>query len=92
MSALLLALLLGGADPLAPLADAEAAKPEPAERLVRRGETVTLRVRQGALTIATPGRALADASQGQRVRVVALSTRRTLDGVVDGRGSVLVAP
>lgn len=91
MSALLLALALAVADPLAPLA-AET-PPASAERLVRRGEPVTLRLRRGSLTIATTGRALTDGALGARVRVLALATRRTLEGVVEGPGEVrLVAP
>ena len=89
---LLLAVLLSLTDPLAPLAG-----PEPGagaeSRLVRRGEPVTLRLQSGPLTIATAGRALGDGSKGARVRVVAFSTRRTLEGVVEGPGEVrLIAP
>jgi len=94
MSPLLLALLLS-ADPLAPLAEASPPPPPAveAERLVRRGAPVTLKLRSGSLTIATVGRALADGKRGERVRVVSLATRRTLDGLVDGPGEVrLVTP
>lgn len=91
MSLLLLGLALAATDPLAPLAERQA--PTVAERLVRRGETVRLRLRSGPLTIDTAGRALTDGHRGGRVRVVALSTRRTLEGVVEGPGEVrLVTP
>jgi flagella basal body P-ring formation protein FlgA len=85
VSGLLLAALLVAADPLAPLADEPSAK---VERLVRRGEPVTLRLQSGSLTIATAGRALADGQRGARVRVVALATRRTLEGIVEGPGEI----
>lgn len=60
-------------------------------RLVRRGEPVTLRVKSGALTITTQGRALSDGRRGDLVRVVTSGTSRTLDGVVDGAGAVRIA-
>jgi flagella basal body P-ring formation protein FlgA len=59
-------------------------------RLVRRGEPVTITVRSGGLAIATGGRALASAGAGDMVRVVSLSTNRTLDGVVEGANAVRV--
>lgn len=61
-----------------------------APRLVRRGEPVTITVRAGGLAIATGGRALASAGAGEMVRVVSLSTNRTLDGVVEGPDAVRV--
>lgn len=95
MSALLLGLALSLTDPLAPLAE-PATVTRPAtrpERMIRRGEPVTLRVRSGTLTIATAGRALGDGRLGERVRVVATATRRTLEGIVEGPGEVrLVTP
>jgi len=59
-----------------------------APRLVRRGEPVTLVIRAGSLLIRAQGRALGDGGRGDLVRVVALPTSRTLDGVVEGSGSV----
>jgi len=59
-------------------------------RLVRRGEPVTIHVRSGGLTIATAGRALGSGASGDLVRVVSLSTNRTLDGVVEGPSAVRV--
>ncbi|UUR07511.1 flagella basal body P-ring formation protein FlgA [Sphingomonas glaciei] len=84
MSALLLFLAAQAVDPLAPLGPA--VPRVKAERVVRRGETVTLRVRQGALTISTPARALGDAAAGERVRLVVTATRRTLDAVAEAPG------
>lgn len=60
-------------------------------RLVRRGEPVSVTVRSGSLAIATPGRALASGAAGDLVRVVILSTNRTLDGVVESAGKVRIA-
>ncbi|WP_239987329.1 flagellar basal body P-ring formation chaperone FlgA [Sphingosinithalassobacter portus] len=60
-------------------------------RLVRRGEPVTIRLVNGSLVIATSGRALGDAADGELVRVVTSTTSRTLDAVVDGPGSVRIA-
>lgn len=59
-------------------------------RLVKRGEPVTLRIVSGPLTITAAGRALGSAGAGEAVRVVADSTSRTLDGIVDGEGSVRI--
>lgn len=61
-----------------------------APRLVRRGEPVKITVRSGGLAIATGGRALASGAQGDLVRVVSLSTNRTLEGVVEGPSAVRV--
>lgn len=62
-------------------------------RLVRRGEAVTITVRSGGLTITTAGRTLDNGAKGDRVRVVANSTSKTLDAEVEGSGAVrVVAP
>ncbi len=60
-------------------------------RMVRRGEPVTIKVRSGGLTITASGRALADGRRGDTVRVVASSTNRTLDALVEGSGTVRVS-
>jgi len=60
-------------------------------QLVRRGEPVTIVFRDGALSITAEGRALGSGAAGDFVRIVSLSTNRTLDGVVDGSGSVRVS-
>lgn len=91
MSALALLLLAqapAAIDPLAPLG--APVRQVRAERVVRRGDTVTLRIRQGALTISTPARALGDAAAGERVRLVVTTTRRTLDAVAEGPGLALL--
>jgi flagella basal body P-ring formation protein FlgA len=59
-------------------------------QLVRRGEPVTIAVRSGALSITAQGKALASGAQGDSVRVVAVATNRTLDGIVDAPGIVRI--
>jgi flagella basal body P-ring formation protein FlgA len=89
----MLALLLLAQAPLAvdPLAPLDTPQPKvKAERVVRRGETVTLRIQQGALLISTPARALTDAAAGERVRLVVTATRRTLDAVAQAPGVALL--
>lgn len=60
-------------------------------QLVRRGEPVTIKLVSGPLVITAAGRALSGGSKGDLVRVVTNSTSRTLDGMVDGSGTVRVA-
>jgi flagella basal body P-ring formation protein FlgA len=60
-------------------------------QLVRRGEPVTITLRDGGLSISTEGRALGSGAAGDFVRVVSLSTNRTLDGVVEGTGAIRVS-
>jgi flagella basal body P-ring formation protein FlgA len=60
-------------------------------QLVRRGEPVTIALRDRGLSITTAGRALASGAAGDFVRVVNLSTNRTIDGVVEASGLVRVS-
>ena len=53
-----------------------------ADRIVRRGQTVTLAVSQGGVDIRMAGRALADGALGQRIRVENLNSGRIVEGVV----------
>lgn len=62
------------------------------EQLVRRGEPVSINIRSGSLTIAATGRALGGGAKGDLVRVVSLSTNRTLDGIIEGSGAVGIEP
>lgn len=57
---------------------------------VRRGEAVTIAIVDGPLSITTSGRALSGGGHGEMVRVVSLSTNRTLDAVVERAGRVRV--
>jgi flagella basal body P-ring formation protein FlgA len=61
-------------------------------RVVRRGEAVTITLVSGPLRITAGGRALGDAAKGEAVRVVNLSTNRTLDAVAEMPGQVRVIP
>ena len=61
-----------------------------AARLVRRGEPVTIVVSGPGLSISTEGRALTNGAAGDMVRVFSNATNRTLDGLVDGVGTVRV--
>jgi len=59
-------------------------------QLVRRGEPVTIRIVSGALVITASGRALNGGGQGEMVRVVTNATNRTLDGTIEGSGTVRI--
>ncbi|MBU3078662.1 flagellar basal body P-ring formation chaperone FlgA [Sphingomonas quercus] len=59
-------------------------------QLVRRGESVVITVRAGTLSISTPGKALTGGGAGEAVRVLSISTNRTLDAVVESGGHVRV--
>ncbi|WP_213982636.1 flagellar basal body P-ring formation chaperone FlgA [Sphingomonas sp. dw_22] len=60
-------------------------------QLVHRGDPVTIRIVSGTLVITASGRALGNAAAGDPVRVVITATNRTLDGVVEGSGTVRIA-
>jgi flagella basal body P-ring formation protein FlgA len=60
-------------------------------QLVRRGEPVTIRIVAGVLAITASGRALSGGAQGEMVRVVTNATNRTLDGTIEGSGTVRIA-
>lgn len=60
-------------------------------QLVRRGEPVTIALRDGGLAITTAGRALGSGAAGDFIRVVSVSTNRTLDGVVESTGLVRIS-
>lgn len=53
-----------------------------AEVLVRRGQSVTLVVRNDELNISMAGKALADGTLNQRIRVENLNSRRIVEGLV----------
>lgn len=65
-------------DDLAPLA------------IIERNERVALLYTRGALSISTEGIALERAARGRRLRVMNLSSRRTVMGVAKGQGEVEV--
>jgi flagellar basal body P-ring formation protein FlgA len=60
--------------------------------LIHRGQTITLRARADGFEVHAPGRALADATAGQRVRVQNLNSLKIVEGVADSEGVVRVLP
>ena len=61
-----------------------------AQKLVHRGEHITLVALAGNMEVRMNGMALSDASLGQRVRVKNSSSKRVVEGVVDAPGIVKV--
>lgn len=62
-------------------------------RAIRRGEGVDIVLRSGGLSLLAPGRALADAAEGDSLRVVNTSSNKTITVVATGPGQVsVVAP
>lgn len=59
-------------------------------RTVRRGDSVTLVARYGAVEVRASGRALGEAGLDERVSVENLGSRRVVQGVVRPNGEVLV--
>ncbi|MGN7999367.1 flagellar basal body P-ring formation chaperone FlgA [Sphingomonas sp. 22176] len=60
-------------------------------QLVKRGEPVTAKIVSGAMVITAAGRALGSGAQGDPVRIVVTATNRTVDGIVDGSGTVRIS-
>lgn len=60
------------------------------QTIVHRGQTVTLVAKNGGIQIRVKGKALADASKGERVRVENLSSERVVTGVADSPGVVRI--
>lgn len=58
--------------------------------IIERNDLVTLIFRNGALTIATEGRALGRGAEGEAIRVMNLSSRTTVSGRVQLDGSIEV--
>ena len=83
-----------GSRVLRPVAEGAAIAPTAiaAPLLVERGAMVTLLARGNAIDVRATGVAVEDGSAGMRVRVRNVSSGRTVDGVVDGVGVVLIRP
>lgn len=83
-----------GSRVLRPIAEGAAIAPTAvaAPLLVERGATVTLLARGNAIDVRATGVAVEDGSAGMRVRVRNVSSGRTVDGIVDGPGVVLIRP
>lgn len=60
------------------------------QRLVRRGEGVTVISRSGGIEVRAGGTAMADGARGERIRVRNDSSRRIVEGVVTGAGRIEV--
>jgi flagella basal body P-ring formation protein FlgA len=61
-----------------------------APRVIRRGQSVTILLTSGALSINAAGRALTDAGVGETVRVLNLSSNRTIEAIADEAGRARV--
>jgi flagella basal body P-ring formation protein FlgA len=60
--------------------------------IVDRNQIITLVYQTSGLLIAAEGRSLDRAGAGDRIRVMNLTSRSTLSGVVQSDGSVIVSP
>lgn len=60
------------------------------QKIVKRGDQITLVAKAGAMEVRMSGVAMADASIGQKVRVKNSSSSRIVEGVVNGPGVVMV--
>ena len=60
------------------------------QKIIQRGELIMLVATAGLMEVRMSGTALSDGSLGQRVRVKNLSSKRVVEGVVDGPGIVKV--
>ena len=70
-----------------PLKTADLAKPD----LVQRDQTVTLIFESAGLYLTVRGKALENGTEGDVVTVLNLQSKRTVSGVVTGRGQVTVS-
>ena len=61
------------------------------EKIVRRGDLITLPAQAGEMEVRMNGTALSDASLGQRIRVKNSSSKRVVEGIVDAPGIVRVS-
>lgn len=60
--------------------------------LIHRGQDVTLAANAGGIEVRAPGRALADASARQRLRVQNLASLKVVEGIAESHGVVRVSP
>lgn len=61
-----------------------------AQRMVERGQRVTVLARSGGLEVRVPAKALSHGANGERIRVRNLSSQRIIEGVVVAAGLVRV--
>jgi flagellar basal body P-ring formation protein FlgA len=60
------------------------------QKIIKRGELISLVAVAGKMEVRMSGTALSDGSLGQRVRVKNLSSKRVVEGVVDGPGVIKI--
>lgn len=60
------------------------------QKIVKRGELISLIAKAGNMEVRMSGKALSDGTLGQRVRVKNLSSKRVVEGIVDGPGVIKV--
>jgi flagella basal body P-ring formation protein FlgA len=60
--------------------------------LIHRGQDVTLMTSAGGIEVRAPGRALADASASQRLRVQNLASLKIVEGVAETNSVVRITP
>lgn len=61
-----------------------------AEKLIKRGQSVTLSIARGGLNVRMSGTALSDGAVNQRIRVQNHSSKRIVEGIVRSRQLVEV--
>jgi flagella basal body P-ring formation protein FlgA len=61
------------------------------QKIVRRGETVTLIAEAGSMQVRMTGMALSDAVLGEKIRVENSSSKRIVEGIVDAPGQVKIS-
>jgi flagellar basal body P-ring formation protein FlgA len=63
-----------------------------ADFVVKRGDQITLLASTGGFEVRAYGRALSDGQDGSRIKAQNLSSLKVVEGVVEGRGVIRVAP
>lgn len=61
-------------------------------QLISRGETITIKYEDGFLNLSAKGKSMQNGAKGDIVRVVNLSSNRTIEAMVTGDGFVTVTP
>ncbi len=61
------------------------------QKIVRRGETITLIAEAGSMQVKMTGKALSDAVLGEKVRVENSSSKRIVEGTVNAPGQVKIS-
>lgn len=72
--------------PMSPITETDLTHP----KMVKRNEQVTIELSRGALRLSAKGRALGDGAKGDTVDVMNLQSKRVIEAVVTGHGSVTI--